>query len=111
MIEEIGNDKFTILHVSKHKNRYDWDEQSIVLAGIKWRGQNQGFVIAEYTGTEEEIKIDENELKSAVWIPKHQLQTHVDHNHPLFSGYWAALQKVFSEFINKPEIQASTFKA
>jgi len=98
LIEEIGTDKFKIYGLSTYTNQYDWDEQSIKLAGFRWRSQIQKFVVVEFLGTEEDIKIDKKELKNYKWVELEELQNHVDHKFPLFTGYWKTIRKILEEY-------------
>ena len=98
LIEEIGTDKFKIHGLSIHTNQYDWDEQSIKLAGLRWRGQIQKFVVVEFLGAEKDLKIDKKELKNWKWVEFKELQSHIDHKFPLFIGYWKTIRKVIEEY-------------
>jgi len=98
VIEEIGTDKFKIHGLSVHTNQYDWDNPSIKLANFRWRGQKQKFVLVEFLGSNKDLKIDYKEIKAHKWIDFDDLQLHVNHSHPSFTGYWKTLKNVIKEF-------------
>ncbi len=67
LYEELGTNKFKIIRKSKIVNKYDWDPQSVKLAGNRWRGQIQSFFVVEFVGADREIKLSE-EIKNYKWI-------------------------------------------
>ncbi len=95
--EEIGSNKFKIHCLSGYTNQYDWDERSIELAGNRWRGQKQKFVLVEFLGVEGDLKIDGEELRAYKWVRFEELQSHLDHDFPLFTGYRKTIAKVIKE--------------
>lgn len=98
LVEEIGTDKFKICGLSIYTNQYDWDERSIRLAGLRWRGQIQKFVVVEFLGTDKDLNIDKKELKGYKWVKFDELQSHIDHKFPLFTGYWKTVCRVIEEY-------------
>lgn len=96
--EELSIKKFKIIVQSSYKNKYDWDEKTIALAGNKWRGQNQKFFLVKFLGKDNEIKINDNEINAYKWLEKDQIEKHINHRHKIFKNYKETIQKVIKEF-------------
>lgn len=97
LTEELGTDKFEILKESKQVNRYDWPE-SVIINQIKnknryFRGQEQHQFLVKFTGSQEDIKIDPNELKKIKWVSYDELKTHFT-----FDNQWEQAKEVLQEF-------------
>jgi len=90
--EELGSDNFKIIKQFPFKHQYDWDEQSIKLAGYNWRGQKQSFFLVEFTG--KEIIVDKKELKNYCWVSKEEMLEKINSNHPLYKGYKKLVEKL-----------------
>lgn len=97
--EEIGTNKIRILGVSKYTNQYDWIDKVIEFKNKKYRGQFQHFVVVEFIGKEEEIKIDPKEVKKYRWADKAEiLAASKDKEHMLFQNYNGLIPKILEEF-------------
>lgn len=91
--EELGSDNFKIIKQFPNKHRYDWDKESVNLAGFKWRGQKQTFFLVEFTG--DKIEIAKDELKDYCWATKDELLKKIDiKDHLLFRGYKKLVEKL-----------------
>lgn len=96
--EELGNRKIRILHKSKFKNVYDFPDDKIEEYGKRWRGQEQTFFVAEFTGDDKDIQPDPEEIKTYKWCSRKELKKHIFHEIPLFEGYYDFIIKVLKEF-------------
>ncbi len=96
--EELGNDKFKIIKKSKITNQYDWNNKSLEISGYKWRGQKQNYLLVEFIGTDEDIKIDPQEIRQYKWVTFDELWPSIDHDDKNFANYKATLEEVFEEF-------------
>ena len=96
--EELGTDKFSILGKSKKINQYDWNDKSLELSKYKWRGQIQNYLIVEFIGEENEIKIDSKEIRQYKWVTVDDLWPSIDHDDKNFTNYKTTLKEVFKEF-------------
>ncbi len=91
--EELGSDDFKIIKQFPNKHQYDWDKESVKLAGFKWRGQKQSFFLVEFKG--DKIRIAKDELKDYCWATKEELLKKIDIKyHPLFKGYKKLVEKL-----------------
>ncbi len=90
--EELGTDQFKIIKTFPFKHQYDWDDESVRLAGNKWRGQKQTFFLVEFLDSE--VKIDKKEVKDFCWVPKEKVLELIDIKHPLFKGYKKFISKM-----------------
>lgn len=94
--EELGSEEFRIVKQFPTKHQYDWDWNSVKLAGFKWRGQKQSFFFVEFLGNK--IEIDKNELKDYCWVSKEEMLKKVDiKGHQLFKGYKKLVEKLFNK--------------
>ena len=67
MTEEVGTDKFKIVkHVPRFFS-YRWPKLDRLRRG--YAGQRQDLFILEFTGTDEDIKLDARECKQFKWVP------------------------------------------
>lgn len=96
--EELGIEKYRIIGVSSHTNKYDWAEESVKLAGFRWRGQIQKFYVIEYLGAEEEIKINREEVRDYKWADLDDLLVSINPGHKDFANYKDSIEKVLAEF-------------
>lgn len=96
--EEIGTGNIRIVGQSKFTNEYDWDDKSIELAKNRWRGQNQRFIVAEYLGDKKDLTFQAEELQNHNWVKLIELQKYINHDVPMFTGYWNTIKKVLKEF-------------
>lgn len=75
--EELRSDKFEVITPSRHKNRFEWPNESIVLRfrsrGEIYRGQEQHHVLMRFTGGEDELVIDPNEVRRVAWVKREDL--------------------------------------
>lgn len=91
--EELGTDKFKIIKQFPFSHQYDWDKESVKLAGFHWRGQKQTFFLVEFLG--DKIEIDRSEIKNYCWVTREELLKKIDiKKHPLFKGYKKLVEKL-----------------
>lgn len=105
LLEELGIENFKIIGKSKRVNKYDWDDHTIKLAGSKWRGQVQHFLMVEFLGDEKEIKVFGDEIQDFKWVSWDELFRHIGHDHKVFEGYAEAVKDAIQEFSDKLKIQ------
>lgn len=98
LAEELGTNKYKIAGVSRYLNKYDWSEDSVKLAGFRWRGQIQKFYLVEYLGSDEDIKLDKKEHQNYKWVNIEELLKSIDHDHKDFTNYKDSIEKVLKEF-------------
>jgi putative (di)nucleoside polyphosphate hydrolase len=101
--EELGTNNLNILGVSKHTNKYEWPNEQISRheqkSGKRFRGQHQRFVIARYTGDEEELAPADDEVRQHKWVSKKDvLNYNEDEEHLLFNNYNGIIKKILEEF-------------
>lgn len=96
--EETGSDYFKIIGLSKNYNIYDWNDESVKLAGYRWRGQYQKYLVIEYFGNKDNIIIDIEETQSFKWVKLENLSSNIDHDDKNFSNYKNTIEKVLKEF-------------
>lgn len=98
-MEEIGTDKIKVVGVSRFTNQYDWIDQVIESKRKKWRGQFQHFVIAEFVGVEQDIRIDPKEVRKYRWASREEIiKASEDKEQMLFQNYNGLIPKIFQEF-------------
>ena len=95
--EETGANDFKIIGVSNNFNIYDWNDESVKLAGYRWRGQNQKYLLIEYFGSKD-INIDINETQGYKWVTISDLWYSIDHDDKNFTNYKNTIEKVLKEF-------------
>ena len=100
--EELGIKDYRIIGVSSHTNKYDWSDDSVKLAGFRWRGQIQKFYLIEYLGTEKEIKINKDEVRDYKWADLDDLFVSINPGHKDFANYKESIEKVLTEFNKLP---------
>lgn len=96
--EETGTDNFKIIGLSKNFNIYDWNDESVKLAGYRWRGQNQKYLLIEYLGDANDIIIDLNESQAYKWVKIEDLWHNINHDDKNFTNYKNTIEKVLKEF-------------
>lgn len=96
--EETGSDNFKIVGVSNHYNIYDWNTESVKLAGYRWRGQNQKYLLIEYLGENSNIQLNIDETQSYKWVTIENLWSNIDHDDKNFTNYKSTIEKVLQEF-------------
>jgi putative (di)nucleoside polyphosphate hydrolase len=96
--EETGSDDFKIIGISKNSNIYDWNDESIRLADYRWRGQSQKYVLVEYLGEKDNIRLDARETQSYKWVSLENLWSSIDHDDKNFNNYKNTIEKVLKEF-------------
>lgn len=96
LLEELGTNKFRILKKSSVTNTYDWDTESVIKAGNRWRGQIQRFFIVEFTGNDLDIRLPK-EIKTYKWADKNNLKIYIDHSAKNYTNYFASVKKVLLE--------------
>lgn len=93
--EELGTDKFEIVEKSKIKNKYDFPDFVVVQQlkkGNKYKGQEQAQFIVRFLGEDEEIKIQEEEIRAYKWVNYEDLEAHLN-----FPGQWENIKRVIQE--------------
>lgn len=81
--EELGlsKDKVNVLGVSETTNTYEWQEsvtESVFKStGIAYRGQSQHFVLARFNGKHSEVKLQSDEIKKVIWVPREKLRKYL----------------------------------
>lgn len=96
--EETGNDNFKIIGISKNANIYDWNDDSVKLAGYRWRGQKQRYLLLEYLGEANNICLNPDETQQYKWVTLFDLWKNIDHNDKNFTNYKNTIEKVLLEF-------------
>jgi putative (di)nucleoside polyphosphate hydrolase len=96
--EETGSCDFKIIGISKNYNIYDWNDKSVRLAGYRWRGQNQRYILVEYFGEKNNICLDINETQAYKWVTLENLWPSIDHKDRNFTNYKNTIEKVLKEF-------------
>ncbi len=95
--EELGTDKFEILEKSKIKNQYEWPSWLIAKDIVNkkpniYRGQAMNQFIVRFTGSNSDIKIQEEEIRKYKWVEYNELEEHLS-----FEGQWENIKKVIEE--------------
>ena len=98
LLEELGGKKFKIIAKSNYTNRYDWTDDSVKLAGYRWRGQIQKFFLVEFLGTDKDIKINKNEIQRYKWVGLKNLLASINQDNKNFSNYRNTIKKILQEF-------------
>jgi len=97
LLEELGTDKFEVLHNSSHKYSYDWPlkeiEKNIKKSGKLMRGQEQSFLILSLVGSDNAIELQNEELAEYKWIKLSELK-----NYMAYPDFFEHVQKVLSEY-------------
>ena len=96
--EETGSDDYKILGMSNNSNIYDWNDESVRLAGFRWRGQNQKYLLVEYLGDINDISINIDETQQYKWVTLSNLWQNIDHDDKNFTNYKNTIEKVLMEF-------------
>ena len=96
--EELGTNKFEIKGKSVNTNQYDWNNESVKLAGYRWRGQIQNYLLVEFLGDNNDIKINPEETQQYKWVTLEELWPSIDHDDKNFTNYKNTIEKVLQEF-------------
>lgn len=97
--EEIGTNKIRVLGVSKYTNKYDWNDEVIERKQKKWRGQFQHFVVLEFNGKEQDILIDQKEVRKYRWAERKEIiEASKNKDHMVFQNYNGLIPKILQEF-------------
>lgn len=101
--EELGSSALEVLGVSKHTNKYEWPDAQIEREykkqGVRWRGQKQRFVVARFSGEENELEVEEEEVRAYKWVSRADvLRFDGDAEHALFKHYNHTIASVLDEF-------------
>lgn len=96
--EEIGTDKASIIKIGEEKLRYDLPEdlQETLWSG-RYRGQEQTWVAAEFTGQESDINLNtykQPEFSAWEWVPLDQCLSRIV---PFKRDVYEAVIKMFSD--------------
>ena len=101
LYEELGITDYKIVAKSKYTNTYDWPEDIVAKAGLKWRGQKQKFYLIKLLGNKSKVGIvDTDEVKKFKWVTKTEALKLIDNKKKSFAGYKEVIEKVFKEFDN-----------
>jgi len=91
--EELGTSKFEIIEQSKIKNQYLWPDFVIAKRlrehGKTYKGQEQIQFILRFTGSENEIKLQDEEIRRHKWVDQKDLESHLN-----FPGQWDNIENV-----------------
>jgi putative (di)nucleoside polyphosphate hydrolase len=96
--EETGSTNFKIKGISKYLNVYDWNDEAVKLAGYRWRGQSQKYLLVEYFGEKNDISLDAEETEAYKWVTLEYLLSNIDHDDKNFTNYKNTIEKVLNEF-------------
>lgn len=99
--EELGSNKFKIIKCSQNIDKYNWPKEIIekrfLEHGKTYKGQIRKQYLVEFFGEDEEIKIQEEEIRKYEWVEIKDLEKYL-----VFPGYFEKVKKVLEEFgINK----------
>ncbi len=96
LLEELGTDKFEILHKSSNTYKYDWPlkeiEKNIKKSGKLMRGQEQSFFVLRFIGTETDIVLQDLELAESRWVKLSEIKDSI-----AYPDFYEHIQKVFGE--------------
>jgi putative (di)nucleoside polyphosphate hydrolase len=100
--EELGTTKFSVVHVSKYVNQYDWTEQGIDAhyrkTGVLFRGQEQRYIILEFLGKETDINPSPDEIDHYKWISEEEVLEHnTNPDHDYFWNYNGCISTILAE--------------
>jgi N-acetylglucosaminyldiphosphoundecaprenol N-acetyl-beta-D-mannosaminyltransferase len=71
--EELGTDKFTAIKTFKNLYCYDFPEDMSKQKHIGYKGQKQGLFIAEFTGSNDDIKLNYWDHVGYKWVDANEL--------------------------------------
>jgi len=66
--EELGTDKFKTIAIAKNIYRYKYENKNLVVKHRGYKGQKQDLYIAEFTGTDADIKLKPWEHAGWKWV-------------------------------------------
>ncbi len=96
LLEELGTNKFEILHKSSSTYKYDWPlkeiEKNILKSGKLMRGQEQNFVVLSFIGTATDITLQDKELGEYRWVKLSEIKDNI-----AYPDFYEHIQKVFGE--------------
>lgn len=82
MLQELGTDKFQILDWCKNCYRYEWPQKDKFFD--QFRGQKQSLFLLQFTGNDNDIKLDPHEHSAYQWVNKETILSYVkDFKKPL----------------------------
>lgn len=94
--EELGSKAFEIIKESPFKDKFEWPEEAQQRGfdkhGKWWRGQEKLQFITRFTGSRDEINIQNEEIRKIAWVPYSQLE-----NYLVFEGQWENAKKVLGD--------------
>ena len=95
--EELGSDKFKILKCSQTLDEYMWPKEIIekrfLEHGKTYKGQIRKQYLVEFFGKDDEIIVQESEIRKYEWVKIKDLQKYL-----VFPGYFEKVKKVLEEF-------------
>lgn len=94
--EELGSEKFEILKRDKDLDKYNWSEEYVLERfekyGELYRGQERVRFLVNFLGEDNEIKIQEEEIRKFKWIKTEELKKYL-----VFPGYFEKIRKALTE--------------
>ncbi|KKS77707.1 MAG: RNA pyrophosphohydrolase [Candidatus Woesebacteria bacterium GW2011_GWB1_43_14] len=93
--EELGTDKFEIIEKSKIINKYEFPDFVVVQQikkGNQYKGQKQIQFIVRFSGTNTEIKTQDEEIRAHIWVDYRDLETYLN-----FPGQWENVREVIEK--------------
>jgi putative (di)nucleoside polyphosphate hydrolase len=95
--EELGSKKFEIVKVGNELDRYNWSDEYILERfnkyGELYRGQERVRFLVKFLGNDDEIIIEDGEIRKYKWIKISELEKYL-----VFPGYFEKIKKVLTEF-------------
>jgi len=91
LLEELGNSAFRGFHKSKHVLFYNFPPD--FKRDDRYTGHKQGYLLAEFTGTDADIRLDAQELDEYRWVYQNELPEYIDS-----SEYLKKVNQVAFEF-------------
>lgn len=95
--EELGTKNFQIISKSSIINRFEWPPHVIdrgFLKRNKWyRGQEKFQFLVRFSGTQDELAIQKEEIKNAKWVKPSELEQYF-----IFPNQLSNIQEVLKDF-------------
>lgn len=97
LLEETGSTEYEIVQESKKDDIYEWPQDVIRRKfnekGHTWRGQQRKQFYVRYTGSEKNLKPQDDELKLVEWVSPNELAERL-----VFPNQLENVRQLFSEF-------------
>lgn len=95
--EELGSDKFQVLRPSRETDCYEWPEETInqrIIEGKPaYRGQEITRFLVKFTGEENEIKTQKEEIRIVKWVYPKELPAYL-----IFPNQMEKMEILLKEF-------------